>query len=155
LKTLLVFALVVVAGACQHGGTPLQVPANSPPDAGPLYCTQIACSDQLVVELRRAGKPTAFGITVMYEGQTVTCPPPGPLQARTCNEAISSTVPTDDGALQLVEIRGTPVVVDMEVRDGNLVVAQRRITPSYERRQPNGPRCPPVCRQATTTWRLP
>jgi hypothetical protein len=118
-------------------------------------CTQIACYDQLVVELRRDdGTAPAFALIVSHDGKKATCTVPG-FQDLRCGDDVTSTIVGGDKAQQVVEIRGTPPTVEIELRDGPRLVARKRFTPQYQQRQPNGPGCPPVCRQATESWRLP
>jgi hypothetical protein len=48
----------------------------------------------------------------------------------------------------------TPESATVRVIAGAQVVS-RELRPDYERVQPNGPGCPPVCRQATVVVALP
>jgi hypothetical protein len=140
---------VVVAEGCHHPPA-----ARAPAGAGTVFCTQIACSDELVVELRRDdGRAPAFALTVMRDGKTTTCAAPGPQEVR-CGPDVTSSIVGGDRAQQVVEIRGTPASVEIELRNGARVVGKKRFVPRYQQRQPNGPGCPPVCRQATEAWRL-
>jgi hypothetical protein len=121
-----------------------------------VYCTQIACEDQLVVEVRRDdGRAPGLAVTVAHDGKSVSCPAPTPPDARHCGDEVTSTIVGGDRAQQLLEIRGAPRAVDIELRDGNRLVGRKKFSPQYQQRQPNGPGCPPLCRQATEAWRLP
>jgi hypothetical protein len=140
--------LALMAAPACHPPPPLP-----PPPPEPLVCTQIACDDQLVLELRRGdGLAPAFSVAVTVEGKTVSCPAPGPGEVRTCGE-VTSTIAGNDPALQLIQVRGAPPAIEVEARAGDQVLEKRRFAPAYQTRQPNGPHCPPVCRQATEAWR--
>jgi hypothetical protein len=142
-------ALVPAAARCQH---PVGVAARAP---ATVFCTQIACDNQLVVELRREdGRPPALAVTVTHDGKSASCLAPGPQDVRLCGEEVTSTIVGGDRAQQVVEIRGTPRTVEIELRDGARLVGRKRFTPQYQQRQPNGPGCPPLCHQATESWQL-
>jgi len=144
----LLVAVVPAAAGCHH-------PPPAPPATAAVFCTQIACYDELVVELRRDdGTPPSFALTVSHDGKTTTCSAPGPQDVR-CGNDVTSAIVGGDRAQQVVEIHGTPASVEIELRNGARVVGKKRFNPQYQQRQPNGPACPPVCRQATEAWRLP
>jgi len=95
-------------------------------------CTEIGCSDGLYVELQ--GTPGAalevVASTLSAEERSAGCivPPAG-----SCVVAFDGFVPQE---VTLAVLGGDrPVSVTVE--------------PAYEDLQPNGPGCPPICRQAT------
>ena len=139
--------LLVAAVGCHR--------APRPPVNGAGGCTHIGCQDQLVVEIRRDdGRASGLAVTASRDGQTTTCAAPGVKDVPPCDGEMTSTIVGGDRAQQVVEIRGTPASVEIELRDGARLVGRKRFTPQYLQRQPNGPGCPPVCRQATVAWRL-
>jgi hypothetical protein len=144
----LVVALVAGAGGCHQVAPAASVRST-------VLCTQIACWDELVVELRRDdGKAPSFALTVARDGKTTTCTAPGVQDVR-CGDDVTSSIVGGDRAQQVVEIRGTPASVEIELRNGARVVGKKSFVPRYQQRQPNGPGCPPLCKQATEAWRLP
>jgi hypothetical protein len=94
-------------------------------------CTLIGCSDGLTVEL--AGSlPADYTVTARVDGAVVQRVECG--AARDCR-----------GEVFLEGV--TAANVELEVTSG-AVSERREVAPSYATVQPNGPGCPPICRQA-------
>jgi hypothetical protein len=112
-------------------------PDRPPPEpttgAGPTMCTQIGCSDGLNVELDGFDEELEVELTADGETRTVTCLPPGP-----CRHFIPDFTPA--------EVTATAFFPDRE--------EERVFEPEYREERPNGPDCPPVCRQASIRWKL-
>lgn len=103
------------------------------PGQNPTMCTQIACSDGLNVELDGFGEEVELELTAGDDTRTVTCLPPGP-----CRHFIPDFAPA--------EVTATAFLGDRE--------EERTFEPEYREERPNGPDCPPVCRQASIRWKL-
>lgn len=112
-------------------------PTDRPPAPAtgtPTMCTQIGCSDGLNVELDGFDEEVELELTAGEETRTVTCLPPGP-----CRHFIPDFTPAEVTATALLD-------------DGT--EEERSFEPEYRDERPNGPDCPPVCRQASIRWRL-
>jgi len=94
-------------------------------------CTEIGCSDGLTVEIvgNRTSHVTVEVAAVGHQTQTFECAATD-APCRTFYEGF------------------TPQQVTVTVKMGD-DTNQRTISPDYHDNQPNGPNCPPVCRQAT------
>lgn len=112
-------------------------PPDRPPAPAtemPTMCTQIGCNDGLNVELDGFDQEVELELTAGEETRTVTCLPPGP-----CRHFIPDFTPAEVTATALLD-------------DGT--EEERSFTPEYREERPNGPDCPPVCRQASIRWKL-
>lgn len=146
-------------------------------DAGNKACTDIGCNDVFSLELSRPGVGLPAGdhtMTVMAEGRTATCrftvPAGGTTSASVdcgsqiglvlfpranCTEvrngsAVSqSCTPIAGEYVVQLSVQGTPASVRVVLELGGMVLLDRSFTPAYQETRPNGPGCPPVCRQAS------
>lgn len=110
-------------------------PADRPPPGDlPTACTQIGCADGLNVELDGFDEEVELELTAGEETRTVTCLPPGP-----CHHFIPDFTPA--------EVTATAFLADGTEEE-------RPFTPEYREERPNGPDCPPICRQAAIRWKL-
>jgi hypothetical protein len=102
-------------------------------------CTLIACESGLTVQLADPRLPDAYTVELEL--------PDGTTLVRSCGAtACGSTVFFADVTPATAVVR---FVVDDEVRH------QQTVTPAYTTERPNGPGCPPVCRQGTATVQVP
>lgn len=123
------------------GATPVPPPMEAgtnadvsvDPPGGPVMCTQIGCSDGLNVELDGFSEEVELELAADGETRTMTCLPPGP-----CIHFVPDFTPA--------EVTATAYLPDRE--------EERTFTPEYREERPNGPDCPPVCRQARLRWKL-
>lgn len=113
---------------------PDRPPAEPTTGAAPIMCTQIGCNDGLSVELDGFDEEVELELTAGEETRTVTCLPPGP-----CHHFIPEFTPP--------EVTATAFLADGTEEE-------RSFTPEYRDERPNGPDCPPVCRQAAIRWKL-
>lgn len=121
-REVLMIALVLVA-ACGSGcGV-----------AGPTACTLIGCTG-LVVEV--TGAPGSTPVTVAVSA------PDGSTRSSTCTSAMG-TCPVSFPDF-------TPASVTIRVSTGTQTTEVTR-QPIYEVSRPNGPACPPECRNARVT----
>jgi len=103
---------------------------------GPTACTLIGCTG-LVVEV--TGAPAQIPVTV-----AVTAPD-GSTRSTTCTSA-TGTCPFSFPDF-------TPATVTIRVSAGTKTTEETR-QPAYEVTRPNGPGCPPECRNARVTVAL-
>jgi hypothetical protein len=137
--------LAVIPAACAAPVTtvpPAQPPAAEPAPPPPppqQACTRIGCEDGWMVELTDAATlPATYTVRVLVDGAVVAsaqCTP-----AQPCGERMFLAGVT--AAEAELEIIGGPVPLRWTV------------TPEYTMVQPNGPGCPPTCRQARVQVRL-
>lgn len=140
-------------------------------------CPTIGCQDQVAVKIHNADFSTPpFAVEVQLGSAVVLCPPlelsrsnfavcgPGVTITRqeqtTCqessNDAGVSINCTGSGRFQLVlTVSGIPARFGATVKSGEVLLGQRTFEPVYDRVQPNGEGCGPICRQASETWALP
>lgn len=154
---------IVLAVACGGGSTPPS--ANNPTHGGaePRACTEIGCDNGLMLNfLADSGwQPGNYRVVVDVDGQPVSCHGSLPLPACEsgggfqCDspdvrlgESGCALPPEQQGLsdIHLETTSATEVSVTIE-RDGQLM-ATTVLKPSFQRVQPNGPDCPPVCTTA-------
>lgn len=101
----------------------------------PQACTEIGCSDGLAVEVV-SSLAQSISVTVKAGAQelhTFRCDPGQPCRAFIDNQ--------------------TPAEVTIEVQTAQGAVS-KTYRPEYQINRPNGPGCPPECKQATVTVTL-
>jgi hypothetical protein len=138
--------LAALSAACTAPATPPPPPAPPGPpaaDAAPppqQACTRIGCEDGWSVELADAAAalPATYTIRVIVDGAVVAATQCTP--ERQCGERVFMAGVTAEQAE--LEIIGGPVPLRWTV------------TPEYNTLQPNGPGCPPTCRQARVQVRM-
>jgi hypothetical protein len=101
--------------------------------AGPSACTVIGCTG-LVIEV--TGAASQIPVTV------VVTAPDGSTRSTTCTSA------TGNCPVSFPDF--TPASVTIRVSTGNQAIEVTR-QPTYEVTRPNGPACPPECRNARVT----
>jgi hypothetical protein len=136
--------LGAIAVACAPPVTTTPPPAPLPPAADPApppqqACTRIGCEDGWTIDLSDAAAlPATFTIRVIVNGAVVASQECSP--ARPCGDHVFLAGVTSDQAE--LEITGGPAPLRWTV------------TPQYNTLQPNGPGCPPTCRQARVVVRM-
>jgi hypothetical protein len=135
-------------------------------------CSEVGCSDQATVNIRRAdGAAPRFDLRLDVDGRRIECAGPIPRNAvncdagvmvlsrelQDCHEEVSATarslVCTGTGKFELVvQVLGTPKTLRITLLDGGAMVGEKSFEPNYEHVQPNGPRCGPTCRQWGAVW---
>jgi hypothetical protein len=144
--------------------------------SGPKACRLIGCVDEMALHIEHAdGTPVNLALSLMVDGQTVTCSAPATGSTATCDGNVMvwshalqdcnpqasangamSVVCVDNGRFaEDVTINGTPRAVTVSLLSGDGVVAERSFTPAYGAVQPNGPGCGGTCQQASDAWTLP
>ena len=101
--------------------------------AGPTACTLIGCTG-LVIEVTGASGSTPMTVVVTA--------PDGSTRSTTCTSAT--------GACPVSFPDFTPATVTIRVTTGSQTTEVTR-QPTYEVTRPNGPACPPECRNARVT----
>jgi hypothetical protein len=140
LPALVFLAVIPAACAAPVATTP---PPAPPPAADPVppqqACTMIGCEDGWSVELSGAAAlPATYTIRVIVDGTVVASRACSPAQP--CGDRVFLAGVTADQAE--LEITGGPAPLRWTV------------TPQYNTLQPNGPGCPPICRQARVVVRM-
>lgn len=135
--------------------------------AQPQACTEIGCSDGLVVR-GTPGPPWPQGVyrfVVEADGITTTCTGALPLadcstRAITCDrEGVSITesgcaLPPSEHGFGDLQLPGTPESISVTVQLGDRTVGQQTFRPTYQTSQPNGPGCEPICTNGSVTLAL-
>lgn len=119
------------------GAAVLAIAAAACSPLGPADCTRIGCLDGLTVQFTGGAVPAGATVRALVGDvilATAQCPPAG---------ACSGVFLPDVTAAQ----------VTVEVL-GGAAPLRWTLSPAYERLQPNGPRCGPVCRQARVELRI-
>jgi hypothetical protein len=110
---------------------------NTEQDAEPQVCTRIGCSDGVTVEV--TGNRTAHVAVEVVAGGVVVDTFDCEASDATCRSMIEG----------LSEGR-----ITVTIRSGDQS-NQRTYEPEFRNVRPNGPDCPPVCRQATVSIAVP
>lgn len=144
---LLLFVLMLGVAACRTESLP-----SADQLTGQRGCTEIGCSSGLTVRLV-GNVPDAFTIAAQRPGQ--------PPIVAICPEGRITVPDREAGASAICQPDGvffdnfTPEEVEIVVRVGQSNNVSRLVKPTYEKVQPNGPGCPPVCEQAVVEIELP
>jgi hypothetical protein len=153
--------LTLLAGAAPVAG------ARGAPRQCTKPCTKMDCEDLLTISLRTAsGRPVpSLVIEMDLDGESVTCAPAalGTSQPQPCDGRIAVTQQEiqhcrasgcqNTGRFEgLITITATPKRVRVRVKQGQRLLGERLFVSHYARVRPNGPGCPPVCRQARRIW---
>lgn len=157
-STVVVVGLLVLSCMNCGGGTP----GPTDPVRGGA-CTSMGCEDGLHVALSPdSGWPAgAYRFVIVADGQTTVCE--GALPLRACEQGASlkcdrpgvmigesgCALPAAQHGFSSLQLAAGPanVVATIE-RDGKELV-RKSIAPAYRETHPNGPSCPPSCRQAS------
>jgi hypothetical protein len=137
----LVFLAVIPAACTAPATTPPPAPPPAADPAAPPQqaCTRIGCEDGWSVELGDAAAlPATYTIRAIVDGTVVASRECSPAQP--CGDRVFLAGVTADQAE--LEITGGPAPLRWTV------------TPQYNTLQPNGPGCPPTCRQARVVVRM-
>ena len=104
---------------------------QTPPPAPERACTLIGCSDGITVVVENAPAPPYTVEVVLPDGTSRTS---------RCEAA-----PGCDAGLFVEGVTAEEVTVRVTAGAGS---SSQVVRPSYETAQPNGPGCPPICKQA-------
>ena len=126
-------ALLALAGCGDDGDEPPRATATPTPPGDGLACTEIGCSNVAQVEFANA--------------------PSGRVVVRMCVEdrcqtSVSRGQPPVALGIPLPDSAGDSVRVTVTMRRNGRTVARVDEQIPVETTRPNGPDCPPVCRQA-------
>lgn len=154
--------------------------ACSSSSSGPKACTLIGCADNFTASAQRADGSIPDGahrIEVLVDGTTLRCAftlplagttqpacdagltvtvVPGQICIQTQGDAASSSTcnPLPGKFVETVTLSGTPGQVHVWQYVDDAAILDAAVAPQYEERRPNGPECPPVCRQASVAWTM-
>ena len=122
MSKLLLTSFTVLVAACANTSEPQRI------------CTLIGCENGLAVEVNHSLQQS-FTVNVRVGAQTIhtfRCDPGQP-----CRAFVSNQTPGE-------------VTITIDAGGGQAPVS-RTYRPEYRMNRPNGPDCPPECRQATVT----
>jgi hypothetical protein len=148
-----VLGAVAAAGGCGGSG-------------GPKACTLIGCHDQFLAGVSSSDGLLPSGmhrIEVLADGASLMCTFTAPLQAApggglmqpSCPTGLTVIVtPAADAQVETISLAGTPAQVHVWQYVDDVAILDAAVAPSYVETQPNGPGCPPICRQASASWTL-
>lgn len=159
----------LLVAACASAPPEPSAPPGPPGARGPA-CALIGCSNGFSVDWESSSgwKPGRYTFEIELDGARTTCEAKLPLRA--CEEGPSvSCAPS--GAVQIGEsgcalppgqhgfsgfsTTAFPAAVTIVIkRDGEQILREER-APTYRTVEPNGPDCPPTCRQAHEALRVP
>jgi hypothetical protein len=135
-------------------------------DLAPVACTEIGCNDHLSLELRPNGVRFVQGtyeVQLTANGATRSCsfrvldPSKCPLgdcfHGEGCDAMIFAVYQNPERIVIQYPVMET--ALDISVTRDGVTIASTAIQPVYQRLQPNGPYCPPVCYQAVVELILP
>ena len=164
--------LACAAAACSGG------------DSKPKGCTLIGCADNFSASVQRADGSLPDGahrIEVLVDGTTLKCAFTLPLATPqngggvpACDAGLNVTIvpaqicietqgssgtsvtcnPLPGKFVETVTLLGTPGQVHMWQYVDDAPILDIAVAPQYQDSRPNGPECPPVCRQASVAWTL-
>jgi hypothetical protein len=141
IPALVFLAAIPAACAAPVTTTPAPLPPTAAEPAPPpaQACTRIGCEDGWTLELvGAAALPATYTIRVLVDGAVVASVQCSP--ARPCGEQVFvAGVTAAEAELEII---------------GGAAPLRWTVTPEYTSLQPNGPNCPPTCRQARVQVRL-
>jgi hypothetical protein len=129
----------------------------------------MGCAEGLVVSFGPTAKwrPGTYVFSIYADGVEQTCkgvlplPPCDSGRGLSCTANVATVsesgcaLPASQHGFSDIYFRSGPSKVTLRVeRDGDAVLADETIVPTYRTSQPNGPNCGPVCRQASATVKL-
>ena len=117
--------LLVALGCSSTTGTREQV------------CTAIGCDSGLAVRVEGASTTGAYRVELLPSGET------GPRYVAECPDASRCAA-----GVRFPGFTGDWTLVRVTTAQGTVT---REVRPSYQELRPNGPDCPPICRQAVVT----
>jgi hypothetical protein len=128
--------------------------ASSAPKA--KVCTEFACEDRFTIKLKQPPfDAKEWAVELEVDGKKSTCTFEWSAASKSANCSAGVTMsfhapPIEDGVTAVVQLSGAPARIGFAVlHHGKPVEPARTYTPTYELVQPNGPDCPPSCRQAS------
>lgn len=139
------FGMALMLSAC------VAPPVPVPPDGAPVACTLIGCESQVTFELSVDLAPgTTYEVEACIDGDCASATVEVPQAGLATSGRFTVDAGRDALTLRLPDgdyggAHG--VTLSVAGSDGVLVTVQNEV--EFERLQPNGPRCEPVCWQAT------
>lgn len=122
-------------------------------DAEPRACTEIGCTSGLTVELTEGAEladDTLLRLDFDFDGEVRSCELSGAERPRLNESCGVITFEWDGDRLRRFIIHDRdPNRFGIELRLGDELLYKASLEPEYMTVQPNGPSCPPECRQAT------
>jgi hypothetical protein len=163
------FSLVLTASLALlelHCGSSTPTPSTTPPSGG---CTSLGCVDGLQIEMSpNASWPAGvYRFVIVADGEQTVCEGSLPLRACDQGPSLSCTgggVMIGESGCALaaaqhgfsdIHLQAGPANVTVTIERDGAEMVRKTFTPTYRDAMPNGPDCPPVCRQASDQFALP
>jgi hypothetical protein len=136
----------------------------APPPQG---CTEIGCADGLTISLKKASgswEPGMYSVEIDADGKKIACTTQIPLSGASpssCDDAAvllgtsGSALPASEHGLSDLIFHSAPKQVSVTVSRDGAMLATKDFTPTYQKSQPNGPDCEPICNQASDSLPVP
>lgn len=168
---LMLTAALPLALACARAPAP--PPASGAPGgpaSGGAGCTEIGCQNGFQVELQPGSRWPAgrYRFDIEADGVAQQCEVTLPLQAcdagpsvRCSGAALASigesgcALPPVEHGLSNLSFPSSPRQIRVRITRDGAALASGDFTPAYRRVQPNGPRCEPICDQASAALAIP
>jgi hypothetical protein len=131
-------------------------------------CTEIGCGwTGLIIEAPQGydWRPGKYHFQLSIDGKAVQCEARLPLPACgipavQCNgrgvyvEESGCALPPESHGFGKIMVQSYPSQVQIQISHNGLVLGSSSLRPHYQESRPNGPRCEPVCRQASHVMEL-
>ncbi len=163
------FALAAALVGCAPAERTAKPQPPSPPGPEPISCTSIGCQNGLEIEFVRAAWPSGdYRIGVDVDGKTTTCE--GSLPLKACDAGASfvcsgtpgvtlgesgCALPAASHSLSGLSLETTTASqVTLTLEHAGALIGTTTFQPEFSDVRPNGPDCPPLCRNAGRRLRL-
>ncbi len=103
----------------------------------PIACTKIGCIDGIALNLSSSLPNTAV-VEIIYDGQTNTL---SCAQGNCINQTVFIS-------------NITPKTFTVRISNNGSILSESVHRPTYKNTQPNGPDCPPICKQVEVSINL-
>lgn len=122
-----------------------------------LDCSLAGCPPGVSIRMQGFELDQAYSVDIKTAEETVQCTLPAGVdeygvRSMKCNNMTSIAVSEEHGTP--FEIRDNPIRVEITIRQGDTVVVQEDIEPTYLRSAPNGEACGPICHSAEISIQL-
>lgn len=129
-------------------------------------CTEVGCSDDVVIDLNKASgvwEPGKYVIAIDGDGRKLDCTAYLPLVTEpTCQDQFGMNVTFDaedagasGSAFKSVQVFFAPAKLTLTITRDGIEVAKKTFTPTYADQEPNGALCGPTCKVAQDALAVP
>jgi hypothetical protein len=115
-----------------------------------IGCTQAGCLAGVTIDINGFESDQAYSLDIETPDETIKCTLPAGVdmngtRSMQCDD-LTIIFTEEYGAL--IDIEDNPDRVEITVRQGDTVVAEHDVEPTYRRSAPNGESCGPICHHA-------